>query len=80
MRPAEVFRARHSGAWVCAGALREVRPGLFGSLFVQVARGVPRLPQTAHGGDGGAQVGVCVSSNGSEAVCVTAAPALLFGP
>ncbi len=38
-----------------------MRPGLFGSVFVQGARDVPGLQHTAHGG-------ACVSSSGSAAV------------
>ena len=45
-----------------------MRPGLFGSVFVQVTRDVPGLQHTAHGGDGGAHGGACISSSGSTAV------------
>ena len=54
----------------------------FGSVFMQGARGVPGLQHTAHGGDGGAHGGACVSSSGIAAVGggISKAPALLFGP
>ena len=44
------------------------------------ARGVPGLQHTAHGGDGGAHGGACVSSSGCAAVGggISDAPALLY--
>ncbi len=72
----------HSGVWLCAGALLEVRPRLFGSVFVQGTRGVPGPQHTVHGGDGGAHGGTRISSSGSAAVGgdICEEPALLFGP
>lgn len=49
---------------------------------MQGAGSVPGLQHTAHGGDGGAHGGACVSSSGSAAVGGgnSEAPALLYEP
>ncbi len=82
MLETQKFIVRHSGARLCAGAVWEVRLGLFGSVFVQGTRDVPGLQHTAHGGGGGAPGGAGISSSGSSLVGggISEAPALLFRP